>query len=234
MGKYMKRQKKKTIDTAYFAENLICIGCLLFLQHFLEMHGMIGSTKGLIKKESEVKIFKKQNCILVLGAGVHKDNSPSLMLRDRLETACRLYEEGAASKIIMSGDHGRKDYDEVQVMKDYAIDKGIPSSDIFMDHAGFSTYESMYRAKAVFQVKNMIVVSQKYHLYRALYSGKGLGMKVTGVPAKETRYAGQMYRDLRELLARDKDVVSVLRKTKPTYLGEAIPVSGDGDVTNDQ
>ena len=156
------------------------------------------------------------------------------MLRDRLETACRLYEEGAASKIIMSGDHGRKDYDEVQVMKDYAIDKGIPSSDIFMDHAGFSTYESMYRAKAVFQVKNMIVVSQKYHLYRALYSGKGLGIKVTGVPAKETRYAGQMYRDLRELLARDKDVVSVLRKTKPTYLGEAIPVSGDGDVTNDQ
>lgn len=92
----------------------------------------------------------------------------------------------------MSGDHGRKDYDEVQVMKDYAIDKGIPSSDIFMDQAGFSTYESMYRAKAVFQVKNMIVVSQKYHLYRALYSGKGLGMKVTGVPAKETRYAGQM------------------------------------------
>ena len=119
-------------------------------------------------------------------------------------------------------------------MKDYAIDKGIPSSDIFMDHAGFSTYESMYRAKAVFQVKNMIVVSQKYHLYRALYSGKGLGMKVTGVPAKETSYAGQMYRDLRELLARDKDVVSLLRKTKPTYLGEAIPVSGDGDATNDQ
>lgn len=232
MGKYMKRQKKKRLILRIF-RNLICIGLFVILAALLGNAWVIGSTKGLIKKESEVK-SSKADCILVLGAGVHKDNSPSLMLRDRLETACRLYEEGAASKIIMSGDHGRKDYDEVQVMKDYAIDKGIPSSDIFMDHAGFSTYESMYRAKAVFQVKNMIVVSQKYHLYRALYSGKGLGMKVTGVPAKETRYAGQMYRDLRELLARDKDVVSVLRKTKPTYLGEAIPVSGDGDATNDQ
>ena len=219
----MKRQKKKRLILRIF-RNLICIGLFVILAALLGNAWVIGSTKGLIKKESEVK-SSKADCILVLGAGVHKDNSPSLMLRDRLETACRLYEEGAASKIIMSGDHGRKDY---------AIDKGIPSSDIFMDHAGFSTYESMYRAKAVFQVKNMIVVSQKYHLYRALYSGKGLGMKVTGVPAKETRYAGQMYRDLRELLARDKDVVSVLRKTKPTYLGEAIPVSGDGDVTNDQ
>ena len=207
----MKRQKKKRLILRIF-RNLICIGLFVILAALLGNAWVIGSTKGLIKKESEVK-SSKADCILVLGAGVHKDNSPSLMLRDRLETACRLYEEGAASKIIMSGDHGRKDYDEVQVMKDYAIDKGIPSSDIFMDHAGFSTYESMYRA---------------------LYSGKGLGMKVTGVPAKETRYAGQMYRDLRELLARDKDVVSVLRKTKPTYLGEAIPVSGDGDATNDQ
>ena len=165
----MKRQKKKRVILRIF-RNLICIGLFVILAALLGNAWVIGSTKGLIKKESEVK-SSKADCILVLGAGVHKDNSPSLMLRDRLETACRLYEEGAASKIIMSGDHGRKDYDEVQVMKDYAIDKGIPSSDIFMDHAGFSTYESMYRAKAVFQVKNMIVVSQIYHLYRALYSG---------------------------------------------------------------
>lgn len=228
----MKRQKGKRLWLRILRD-LICIGLVAVLAALLGNAWVIGSTKSLIKKESEVK-SSKADCILVLGAGVHKDKSPSLMLKDRLETACRLYKEGAASKIIMSGDHGRKDYDEVQVMKDYAIDKGIPSSDIFMDHAGFSTYESMYRAKEVFQAKNVIVVSQKYHLYRALYSGKGLGMKVAGVPAKETRYAGQLYRDMRELLARDKDVVSVFLKTKPTYLGKAIPVSGDGDVTNDQ
>ena len=174
------------------------------------------------------------DCIIVLGAGVKPSGKPSWMLEDRIIVGEQLYNVNAAPKLLMSGDHGRENYDEVNTMKNYAINDGIPSEDIFMDHAGFSTYESMYRAKAVFQVKNMIVVSQKYHLYRALYSGKGLGMKVTGVPAKETRYAGQMYRDLRELLARDKDVVSVLRKTKPTYLGEAIPVSGDGDATNDQ
>ena len=191
------------------------------------------STKNRIIKNQEYKDLSDVDCIIILGAGVWGDK-PSPMLEDRLLEGINLYKNNVSSKIIMSGDHGREDYDEVNLMKNYAIEKGIPSEDIFMDHAGFSTYESMYRAKAVFQVKNMIVVSQKYHLYRALYSGKWLGMKVTGVPAKETRYAGQMYRDLRELLARDKDVVSLLRKTKPTYLGEAIPVSGDGDATNDQ
>ena len=107
MGKYMKRQKKKRLILRIF-RNLICIGLFVILAALLGNVWVIGSTKGLIKKESEVK-SSKADCILVLGAGVHKDNSPSLMLRDRLETACRLYEEGAASKIIMSGDHGRKD-----------------------------------------------------------------------------------------------------------------------------
>lgn len=225
-------KKKRMIKR--LLRDVCCIGMCVVLAALLGNAWVIGTTKELIKTGKKVKQETKADCILVLGAGIKADNSPSLMLKDRLDRACELYENGAAPKIIMTGDHGRKNYDEVQVMKDYAIKKGIPSSDIFMDHAGFSTYESMYRAKSIFQAEKVIVVSQKYHLYRALYSGKGLGLKVTGVAAAKKRYRGQFYRDLREFLARDKDIISVATKKKPTYLGETIPVSGNGDVTNDQ
>lgn len=225
-------KKAKRLFARIFRD-LVCVVLFVILVSLLGNVVVIGTTRNLIKKETAVK-NQNADCILVLGAGVKKDNSPSLMLRDRLDRAIKLYKDGAAPKLLMSGDHGRKNYDEVQVMKDYAIEQGVPSSDIFMDHAGFSTYDSMYRAKSVFQVKNMIVVSQKYHLYRALYSAKRLGVKATGIPAKEVRYNGQLYRDLREVLARDKDIVTVLSKKKPKYLGDIVPITGDGDVTNDQ
>ena len=97
------------------------------------------------------------DCILVLGAGIRADGSPTPMLKDRLDTAIEVYKSGAAPKLLMSGDHSREDYDEVQTMKDYAIDKGVPSEDIFMDHAGFSTYESLYRARDIFQAQNIVI-----------------------------------------------------------------------------
>ena len=171
------------------------------------------------------------DCILVLGCGV-KDHRPSLMLRDRLEKGVELYSVGASSKLLMSGDHGREEYNEVQVMKQYAMDAGIDSSDIFMDHAGFSTYESIYRAKEIFDADRIIIVSQEYHLYRALYIAEKLGIEAYGVPAEDVDYAGQMMRDLREILARIKDFMTTIFKPEPTYLGDVIPVSGDGNVTN--
>ena len=155
------------------------------------------------------------------------------MLRDRLVRGVELYELGAAPKLLMSGDHGRKDYDEVNTMKSYAIGEGIPSSDVFMDHAGFSTYESMYRAKEVFAADKIIIVSQKYHLYRALYIADKLGLEAYGVAADGDNYGGQTYREIREILARVKDAVYTVFKPKPTYLGDVIPVSGNGDLTND-
>lgn len=173
------------------------------------------------------------DCILVLGAGIHQDGSPTPMLADRLDTAIALYQSHAAPKLLMSGDHGRKDYDEVQTMKDYAIEKGVPSEDIFMDHAGFSTYESLYRARDIFQAQTILIVTQEYHLYRALYIANALSLKAQGVPADTQKYAGQTYRDLREILARDKDFLTSIYKPDPTFLGEAIPVSGNGDLTND-
>lgn len=173
------------------------------------------------------------DCILVLGCLVRSDGSLSSMLRDRLVRGVELYELGAAPKLLMSGDHGRKYYDEVNTMKSYAIGEGIPSSDVFMDHAGFSTYESMYRAKEVFAADKIIIVSQKYHLYRALYIADKLGLEAYGVAADGDNYGGQTYREIREILARVKDAVYTVFKPKPTYLGDVIPVSGNGDLTND-
>ena len=190
------------------------------------------STKKQIITEKEAMNLENIDCILVLGAGIW-GNRPSHMLEDRLLAAVSLYENNASDKIIMSGDHGRKEYDEVNIMKDFAMEKGVPSIDIFMDHAGFSSYESIYRAKEIFQAKKIIIVTQEYHLYRSLYIANQLGIEAYGVGADPRQYVGQSYRELREILARNKDFVKCIFKPKPTYLGEIIPVSGSGDVTND-
>ena len=155
------------------------------------------------------------------------------MLADRLDRSIDLYQEGISDKLLMSGDHGRKDYDEVNVMKQYAIDAGISSQNVFMDHAGFSTYESMYRARDIFEADKIIIVTQGYHMYRAIYIAEKLGLEAYGVTSDQRTYIGQGYREMREILARTKDFFAVIISPKPTFLGESIPVSGDGDLTND-
>jgi len=173
------------------------------------------------------------DCILVLGAGVREDGSPSLMLRDRLNTSIELYNAGYCDRLLMSGDHGRVEYDEVNVMKGIAIEAGVPSEHIFMDHAGFSTYDSLYRARDIFQAEKVIIVTQKYHLYRALYIARALGLEAVGVAAPGETYYGQTYREIREMAARTKDFALTMWKPEASIMGEAIPVSGNGDVTND-
>jgi len=191
------------------------------------------STKDKIIDNGEYSNLKEIDCIIVLGAGIWGEK-PSPMLEDRLNQAIDLYKEGVAKKIIMSGDHGRKEYDEVNVMKEYAIEKGVPSEDIFMDHAGFSSYETIYRAKEIFGVKKAVIVTQKYHLYRTLYIAKQFDVEAYGVGADPRSYVGELYRELREILARNKDFIKCIFKPEPTYLGESIPVSGNGDITNDR
>lgn len=173
------------------------------------------------------------DCIMILGCGLRADGEPTRMLKDRLDQGIALYQAGVAPKLLVSGDHGRVQYDEVNKMKQYAVEHGVPSEDVFMDHAGFSTYESMYRARDVFQVERMVIVTQEYHLWRAVYDANALGIDAYGSSALKVRYGGQRLRDLREILARNKDLLYCMVKPKPTYLGEVIPVNGDGDVTND-
>ena len=164
------------------------------------------------------------DCIIVPGAGLRPDGTPSYMLKDRLDRAIELYKLGVTDKIVMSGDHGRSEYDEVNAMKKYAVEKGIPEENIFLDHAGFCTYDTMYRAKAVFCVKNPIIVTQKYHLYRAVYNAKELGLEPRGIACDTVRYAGQNMRILRESAARVKDFFGCIFKPLPKYLGEEINI----------
>ena len=135
-------------------------------------------------------------------------------------------------KIIMSGDHSKVNHNEVGIMKKYAIERGVKSKDIFMDHAGFCTYDSIYRAKEIFGFKKMIIITQKYHLYRALYIANKLGLEAYGAGSDPRQYVGAAYREIREIVARNKDFFKCIFKPKPTYLGETIPVSGNGDITN--
>ena len=194
---------------------------------------MINSTKAAICALDEAEQLSG-DCILVLGCGVRSDGKPSHMLQDRLDVAIAAYQMGLAPKLLMSGDHGREHYDEVNAMKDYAISRGVPSEDIFMDHAGFSTYESMHRARDIFQCERIIIVTQNYHLYRAIHNARAFGMEAVGIPSDLRSYARQLYFDIREAAARVKDWAWCIAKVPPTYLGKAIPIFGDGDVTNDR
>lgn len=223
--------KKKIIKILCF---LICLGVLGALA-VLGINGIVkGSTKKQILTSEEAAMLTDVDCILVLGCGVRSDGSPSDMLQDRLQMGVELFELGAAPKLLMTGDHGRENYDEVDVMKSFAVDSGIASEDVFMDHAGFSTYESMYRAKEIFQAKKIIIVTQEYHLYRAIYIAESLDLEAYGVSADYRTYSGQTARDVREILARVKDFGTSMFKPKPTYLGKAIPIWGDGNLTNDE
>ena len=191
-----------------------------------------GGAKPYLLTRDQAAQLENMDCILVLGCGVRENGEPSLMLRDRLDMGLALYEDGAAPKLLMSGDHSRTDYDEVNAMKDAALQAGIPSEDVFMDHAGFSTYESMYRAREVFCAERVIIVSQQYHLYRAVYNARRLGLDAWGVAAEDIAYMGQAMREAREILARAKDFFYCLFQPQPTFLGEPIPISGDGNFSN--
>ena len=191
------------------------------------------SVSNKILTEEKSKELKDVDCILILGAGLW-NNKPSPLLRDRLDTGINLYKENVAPKIVMSGDHINKNYDEVNAMKKYAIDKEVVSSDIFMDHAGISTYDSIYRIKNIFNAKKIIIVTQEYHLYRALYIAKKLGLDAYGVKANSPSYSGDTKRELREILARNKDFVKVLLRPESKYLGDKISLTDNGDITNDK
>ncbi|WP_312653980.1 SanA/YdcF family protein [Aminipila sp.] len=234
MGKNKKSSRKIVMVIGVI---LVSIAALPFAINEYVIKTTESAIVGEIKEDKEVSFVKEDqsrfkalnaDCILVLGAGLKSDGTPNYMLKDRLDTGIALYKAGAAPKLLLSGDHGKKYYDEVNAMKRYALDRDVPEDDIFLDYAGFSTYDSMYRAKAIFQVSAVIVVTQKYHQHRALYLAEKLGYEAYGVCSDQRTYAGQEKRDTREFLARNKDFFKMLAKPDPTFLGTAIPISGNG------
>lgn len=216
----------KKVLLIFFGIILLGILCVAFINF-----GMIAYSDQFTYTTDRAAELSDIDCIMVLGCGVY-DDRPTPLLEDRLKRGIEVYHAGASPKILMSGDHGQDHYDEVNIMKQYAMDNRVPEDDVFMDHAGFSTYESMCRAKEIFGVDKMIIVTQKYHLSRAVYVARMLGIEAYGVASDYRSFSGQFYRDCREVLARVKDLFTAMIQPAPTYLGEAIPISGSGTVTN--
>ena len=238
MKEELQVEKKKRIVN--YRKVLLILG-VLFLVCVIAVFGIDkyvkASTEKYILNENEAEQVEELDCIMVLGCGVNDDGTPSYMLRDRLQAASYLYrirfiKLGKPTKILVTGDHGTVNYDEVNCMKDWLIKDGVQASDIFMDHAGFSTYDSMYRASEIFGCKKMLIISQEYHLYRAMYNARSLGIEAYGCGPVDN-YSGKEYRSFREIAARDKDWVKCIFKPKAELMGEKIDIHGDGDVTND-
>ncbi|HUT33503.1 MAG TPA: ElyC/SanA/YdcF family protein [Planctomycetota bacterium] len=185
-----------------------------------------GGARGFIKPQAELPACQ---VAIVLGAGVRPDGSLSAMLEDRVATGVELYPAGKVRKLLLSGDHGRMTYDEANAMRRRVLAAGLPPEDVFLDHAGFSTYETMYRARDVFQVTDAIVVTQGFHLARSVYTARRLGLDAWGCEADKRPYATATRSIVREWLARCKAVVELhLTRPRPHFLGPAIPIAGDG------
>ena len=171
-----------------------------------------------IKDTDEIKNI---DTLIVLGAKVHDDGRLSLMLKDRLDKTIEVYNKLDIKRVIVSGDSEHKDYDETTKMKEYLINNGIPEEDIIVDIYGLSTYDSIYRLKNVYGINKSIIITQKYHLYRSIYIANSLGIEAYGIPASGEDYFGQTAREIREILARNKDFLTSLFNIKSKYTEKA-------------
>jgi SanA protein len=195
---------------------------------------MVGTTADQVY--NDVNVPEKQ-VVLVLGAKVFKDGRLSNMMRDRADEGILLYKNHKVEKILVSGDHGTTGYDEVNTIRDYMLAKGIPAEDIFMDHAGFDTYQSVYRARAVFKVHSMIIATQQFHLPRALFFANVLKIDAVGVTADRMHYTmtSRIISNVREVPASMKAFLEAkVLHLKPHFLGDPIPITGDGRETMDK
>ena len=210
-----------------FMVAIIVLITTLFINVF-----MIESTKNRIINIEDIENIENIDAIIILGCKVYGDY-PSLMLEKRLDKGIEVYHK-VGSKILLSGDNGTKLYDEVNVMKNYVLEKNIPINDIFLDHAGFNTYDSIYRVKEIFNAKKIVIVTQKYHMYRALYIAKALDLESYGIIADDIPYRGIMLKnEIREILARDKNFFKVIIKPQSKYLGDKIDLKDNGSIIED-
>lgn len=183
----------------------------------------------------DISSAPESDAIMVLGAYVYSSGRPSLVLAERLDYGYELYKAGKAKKIIVSGDNGTVQYNEVNVMKNYLLEKGVSIEDIFLDHAGFNTYDSMYRAKEIFGVKKLLISTQEFHINRSIYIARSLGIDAYGYPSSDNVIQNIKWQKFREILAKVKAFIDVdIIGRKPKFLGDKIPITGDGRVTDDK
>ena len=169
---------------------------------------------------------------LVLGASAYTDGTPTPILADRLAVGAALYRDRRVDRVLVSGDHSRLEYDEVNAMRRELVRRGVPDGDVFTDHAGFDTWSTMVRARKVFEVRSAIVVTQGFHMARALWLGKRAGLEVHGLAADRSGYGLEGRKSkLREVLARVKAVEDVVTGAKPRFLGPKVPVTGSAEAS---
>ncbi len=196
---------------------LFIVGIILILLLFL-----------VVRKETARYIFNDvgsvpdAKTVLILGARVSPDGVLSAVLKHRVDTALLLYREGKVRNILMTGDNSRLVYDEVKPVREYLLSEGVSDEDIFLDHAGFDTYSSMYRARDIFLVDSMLIVSQSFHLPRAVFIARNLGIEAYGVEADKGEYYLRNY--IREPFSNVKAVLNLLFNRQPKFLGEEIPI----------
>ena len=193
---------------------LIVLIVIILVPVIINFYVILSTKNRIVSGDSE--LLTDIDYIVVLGAGIRR-GKPSPMLEDRLKTGILLYNNDISNKILITGDHMNDDYDEVTVMKNYLLEHGIPEEDIITDNYGISTYDSIYRVKNVYKSNKVVIVSQRYHLYRALFLSDNLDLESYGVEANLRYYYGQWYREIREILARNKDFIKGIIKPKAVY-----------------
>lgn len=240
-----KRIKRACVRMAAFARKeqvrRAALGWLfVLLLGFGMLGGSVLAVSGAVKRTGRARVYAPDeisllegefDCVLVLGCRVYADGRMSDMLTDRVLTGIEVIESGACDTLLMSGDHRTDAYDEPSAMKAFAVKKGIPSSRVFLDHDGYSTYDSIARYKEIYGGGRVVIVTQEYHLYRALYLADKLGIDAVGVSADRRGYARQGEREIREILARCKDVYLGLAQPDPEVLGDAVLLSSNGDAS---
>lgn len=181
---------------------------------------------------NSLRRFPKNDVGIIFGAGI-KGDQPSKYLKDRLDAGILLYKSKRINKILLSGDNGSEEYDELTVMKNYCFRHGVDTTKIFIDYAGFDTYSTMYRAQHIFKIRKATLISQKYHLNRAIYIGQGLGIKCAGYSANSGEYKGYKYVCFREYLSTFKSFFDILRNREPRFLGNPIPINGPSNYSKE-
>jgi len=222
------RKHTKLVFTALFTLGIAGILSIALIYFHID-----NSSKNFIfqNTESTHQHFQENNIKaqagLVLGAKVYRNGTMSDVLMDRVLTALEFYKKGFFDKFLVSGDHGRVEYDEVNTIKDFLLSRGISPEDIFLDHAGFDTYDSVYRAKHIFQAESVMIFSQGFHLPRAVYIARNQDLESYGIISDKHVYLGSWYNNLRETGARVKAFFDLAFGSHPKFLGKKIPITGN-------
>lgn len=202
-----------------FLRILLIIACAgLFVLGLTRMAMILSTQSQIVEADSA----PSNPVVIVPGAGLNADGTPSAPLRDRVKAAAELYFAGKVQKILMSGDNRFINYNEPESMRQYALSLGVPDSDIVLDYAGRSTYDTCYRAKAIFGVEQALIVTQAYHLPRAVYLCSHLGVQITGVPVEQSRYVRSRY-----LFWNFREAFASLAAVWDINIAKPLPVLGD-------